>query len=145
MAAAFAAFVGAYWALQYLLETSWGFGAISGGSLWDVVTGERHGLGENTPEILAVVVTRSIVGFGFAWLPLALLSRLVRRIGRRGKPTFDDDNEELGDERGETLLDTPIANVRPSKPAIILPRWAIFVFGLLIILVFLLATVRLMQ
>jgi len=103
---------------------------------------EYSGLNKATFGVLLIAVIRFILGFGFTWAPLQLVSK---GFGRRGKPTSDDDNGELGDERDEKLLDSPTGDVRLSEPTITLRKWVVFGLGILIVLLLSLVTLRLMQ
>lgn len=149
MSAAFAAFIGALWAWQYISSSMWAYRPFV-----DYILGNEYmGLNEEMTGVLLVVLIRFVLGFGFTWLPLKLVGTLAARIGIRGKTTPDGgnapqqyvaDDAEPADKTDEKLLDSPTGNAMPSESTITLPKWAVTALGIIIVLVLFLVTLMLM-
>ncbi len=81
-----AAFFAAGWVMQYVLTTQLGRTYFAR-PLSMFVMGEAYGLDGNGVDVLFVVVTRFLLGFGCLWLPIAgVMAGLSTLFNNRSAP-----------------------------------------------------------
>lgn len=89
----FAAFFAAGWVMQYLVSTQFG-GVYFARSLSSFVMGNEYGLEGNGADVLFVVMTRFILGFGCLWLPIAGVMAGLSHLFNNRKATLDQANTQ---------------------------------------------------
>lgn len=93
IAAMFAAFFAAGWVMQYILTTQLGVTYFAR-PLSMFVMGEAYGLDGNGVDVLFVVVTRFILGFGCLWLPIAGVMAGLSHLFNNRKATVNSANTQ---------------------------------------------------
>lgn len=85
----FAAFFAAGWVMQYLITTDFGISYFMR-PLSMFVFGQAYGMDGKGGDMLFVIVTRFILGFGCLWLPIAgVMAGLSALFNNRSTPATD--------------------------------------------------------